>query len=131
MSDSENALSWHKKNKCITQHSQVACWSATYLTIHSRIQVAEFKHIAAVDPFMKDIDRESRRDLPSESMLSPGVYCASLPQMKELDISKYPIIETNVEMVDPTKDFCKKGLYHDNYVKVVKEFEPFVHRTHD
>jgi hypothetical protein len=129
-SDSENALSWHKKNKCKTQHSQVACWCATYLSIHSRIQVAEFKHIAAVDPFMKDIDRESRRDLPLESLLSPGVYCDSLPHVKELDIREYPIIETYVEMVDPTKDFCKKGLYHENYVKVVREFEPFVHRSH-
>jgi hypothetical protein len=128
-SDSRTALSWQKKNKCSTQHSQVVCWVMTYLQIHSKIQVSEFKHISAIDPFMQDIDRESRRDLPLESLLSPGVYCDNLPHEKELDIREYPIIETFVEMVNPTKDFCLKGQYHENYVKVVKEFEPFVYRS--
>jgi hypothetical protein len=92
--------------------------------------VSEFEHISAVNPFMQDIDRESRRDLPLESKLSPGVYCDTLPHHKEIDIQLYPIIESYIKMVDPTKDFCLKGQYHENYVKVVKEFEPFVYRKH-
>jgi len=127
LQDNKTALSWQQKNKCCSQHSQLACWGLTYMKIHSRIEVINFEHIPAVDPFMFDIDRESRRDDPSKG-LGPGIYCDSLPKGKELQVSDYPIVSQFIELVDPMTDIFAKGGYHDNYVKVAEMFGPFVNR---
>lgn len=124
-SDNQSAIKWVKVEKASSNETQVACMSASYLNVHSRIETESVEHLPGV--LMLDIDRESRRDDPAYG-LGPGIFCDTLPGNKEININDYPIVKKFVEMVNPTQLTFTAGFFHERFMSVAKEFGPFITR---